>query len=245
MLKIENLNKSYIEQKKEIEIFKNFNLTVDNGEFVTLFGPNGCGKSTLLQIIAGITPKEKGNITFSNSTNPKIGFVFQDYNTSLFPWMTLKENIAFPLKLRGIKRERREYEATKIFETFHYDLNLDSYPEQASGGQKQFTAILRALIEKPDLLLLDEPFCSLDYESNLTMMEKLHEIWEKTKITTIFISHHIDEAIFLSTRILVLGKKPTGLQKEMKNSLTFPRHREIIGSPEFAHIKKQIIQNNI
>ena len=213
MLKITNLQKSFQDNLgHSVEVFKNFNLEISGGEFLAIFGPNGCGKTTLLNLIAGIDKADDGKIIFDDPKT-KIAFIFQNYRESLFPWLNVIDNISYPLKLQGIPEEKRHVQVKNLCEQFGVQINFENYPYTLSGGQQQLATILRALITKPDIILLDEPFSSLDYQTTLFMLNKTQEIWQETGITFIFVSHDIDEAIFLSQRLILLSKKPTMIAK--------------------------------
>jgi len=243
MIEIKNLKKAYHNNQQTVEVFGDFNLNVNDGEFITIFGPNGCGKTTLLNIVAGILTPDFGEINYNNKPidSLRIGFVFQDYRNSLFPWLRIKDNISFPLRLKNIDRKSRDDEVAKMCKKFSCTFNLESFPYELSGGQQQFISLLRGLIINPKVYLLDEPFSSLDYQTTLSMLEKLSEIWQKTKITTLFVSHEIDEAIFLSQRIVLLSNKPSSIIKIFDNPLPYPRKISLLGTPEFAKLKKEIL----
>ena len=236
MLRITHLNKFYTEKDgAKLAIFKNFNLEVNKGEFVGIFGPNGCGKTTLLNLIAGLDRPNSGKIIF-NAPATRRAVIFQNYRESLFPWLSVRDNIAYPLKLRGIPLKERHKRAEALTEQFGIKINLESFPYTLSGGQQQFAAILRALMIEPDLILMDEPFSSLDYQATLFMLRKMQEIWEETGITFIFVSHEIDEAIFLAQRVVLLSNKPTRVVKDIVNSLSYPRTTAAMGMPEFIDL---------
>jgi len=243
MLEIKNLKKTYYNNQQTIKVFDDFNLNINDGEFITIFGPNGCGKTTLLNMIAGILTPDFGEINFNKKliSSLRIGFVFQDYRNSLFPWLRIKDNISFPLKLKNVDKKTRDDEVVKMCKKFGCNFNIDSFPYELSGGQQQFISLLRGLIIDPELYLLDEPFSSLDYHTTLFMLEKLSEIWQKTKITTLFVSHEIDEAIFLSQRIVLLSNKPSSVVKIFNNPLPYPRKISLLGCPEFAKLKNEIL----
>jgi len=245
MLKITHLNKSYAEPSgSRLTIFNDFNLEVKKGEFIGIFGPNGCGKTTLLNLIAGLDKPNRGNIIF-NTPAIRTAFIFQNYRESLFPWLSVRDNIAYPLKLRGMPIEERYKRAGELTEQFGVKINLESFPYTLSGGQQQFTAILRALMIEPDLILMDEPFSSLDYQTTLFMLRKMQEIWAETGITFIFVSHEIDEAIFLAQRVILLSNKPTKVVKDVANSLSYPRSTHVMGMPEFTDLKHQVLDEFI
>lgn len=243
MLEIKNISKTYFNKGKNIQVFSDFNLSVRRGEFVSIFGPNGCGKTSLLHIIAGILSADFGSIKFKDKDieSLKVGFVFQDYHNSLLPWLSVQDNLSFPLKLSGSSKEERVEKVAELCKKFNCNINLNLYPYQLSGGQQQFVSLLRGLISNPDIYLLDEPFSSLDYQTTLSMLEQLSKIWEETKITTLFVSHEIDEAIFLSQKIILLGNKPTKVEKIIENNLPYPRKLDLLGTPEFAKIKSEVL----
>lgn len=242
MLSIQNLNKTY-KDKARNKVFENFNLSVDDGEFVAVFGPNGCGKSTLLNSIAGLTEIDKGDISFNDTKvdDLKIGFVFQDYKTSLFPWLTASENISFPLKISKINKNMAEKRVKRMLKKYKGNFNLKSYPYELSGGQQQFVALLRSLTINPDIILLDEPFSSLDYQTTLLWLERLSKIWQELKITTLFVSHEIDDAIFLAQRIILLSNRPTRIIKTFEVNEKYPRKLSFMTSSKFSNIKRNIL----
>ncbi len=244
MLKIENIKKSYESRGGKIEVFTNFNLEIAEGECVTIFGPNGCGKTTLLNIMGNIVEPDSGKISFEGKplNSLKIGYVFQDYRNSLLPWLKARDNIAFPLKLQKLPKSERDEIVKTLCKKFSCSFNLDAYPYQLSGGQQQYISLLRGLAIQPQIYLLDEPFSSLDYQTTLLMLEKMTDIWQKTKITTLFVSHEIDEAIFLARKIVLLGNKPTNVIKIFQNPLPYPRKINFMGKPEFANLKGEILE---
>ncbi|PIR05620.1 nitrate ABC transporter ATP-binding protein [Candidatus Kuenenbacteria bacterium CG11_big_fil_rev_8_21_14_0_20_37_9] len=239
MLKITNLSKSYQHNGSPVKVFELLNLEILRGEFVGIFGPNGCGKTTLLNLISGLDKNFSGEINFDNKV--KISYIFQNYRESIFPWLTIAENIAYPLKLRGHTREEQREAARKICNQFDIKFDLSDYPHTLSGGQQQLAAILRGLITKPDILLFDEPLSSLDYQTTLFMLNKIQEIWQETKTTILFISHNIDEAVTLSQKIILLSNKPTKIVKIFDNHLNYPRKTDILGSSEFVELKHNIL----
>jgi NitT/TauT family transport system ATP-binding protein len=246
-IKINNLNKTYLDREKgSLEVFKNLNLLIPSRQFLTIFGPNGSGKTTLLKIIAGLVNYDSGKIKIegNNIKNIKAGYIFQNYKQSLFPWRTNLDNIAFPLEIRGVKRKKSREMVLSFLEKFGIDLPLYSYPYQVSGGQKQLVAIARALIYQPHILLMDEPFGSLDYENRIFMQEKILEIWRKSKLTIIFVSHGIEEAIYLADRTIIFSKKPSlPIVKDIAISLPRPRQQKLKGSLAFANLIKEVSQN--
>ncbi|MBE5865961.1 MAG: ABC transporter ATP-binding protein [Lachnospiraceae bacterium] len=210
LLKIENLSKSYTSQNVSTGVLENLNLTVCENEFICILGPSGCGKSTLLRCIAGFEDYT-GSIMCNgklvkNSSTERI-MVFQDYN-QLFPWKTVEKNIQYPLKLKGIKDKA---ELKKISDKYLKKVGLDGYqkfyPHELSGGMKQRVAIARALALKPEIILMDEPFAALDAMTRNNLQKELYKISTQEQVTVIFITHNIQEAITLGTRVLLMNKQ--------------------------------------
>ena len=210
-------------------------LTVGNNDFVTILGPSGCGKSTLLRIIAGLDRPTSGRVILDGSpvTGPGAdrGMVFQSY--TLFPWLTVRENIAFGLRERGISAADRG----KIADGFIHRVGLSGFenhwPKQLSGGMQQRTAIARALANDPKILLLDEPFGALDNQTRVLMQEMLLGIWERDQKTVLFVTHDIEEAIFLGDRVYVLTTRPCSLKKVVDVKIPRPRNYEVLTSEQF------------
>ena len=207
---IEGISKQYQDrQGREMIALSNINLTLGHQELVVLVGPSGCGKSTLLNIVGGLLSPSTGRVYFrglEDNKDPDIGVVFQEIG--LFPWRTVYHNIAFGLEEKGIPtRELRETVAQYIqlvgLEGFE-----NAYPHQLSGGMKQRAGIARALAVNPDLLLMDEPFSALDAQTRTIMQEELLHIWEKTRLSTLYVTHNISEAVYLADRVVVLSRRP-------------------------------------
>lgn len=244
MLRISKITKTYFNKNGNVKVFDGFNLTIKAGAFVSVFGPNGCGKTTLFDIISGAVKIDSGSVYFKNknTSQTKIGLIFQNYRDSLFPWMTIRENIAFPLKIKKIPQKERFKKVANLCKQFRYNVNLDSLPYQLSGGQQQFASLLRGLIINPEIYLIDEPFSSLDHQTALSMTARLYNIWEQTRVTTLFVSHDIDEIILLSQQIVLLSDElPTKIIKIIENNLPHPRSVDLLATPEFNQIKSEII----
>ena len=224
----------------EFNVIKDFDLKISDGEFVTLFGPNGCGKSTILNTILGYIKPTTGSVTITPG-NRKISYVFQDYRSALMPWLTAKENVLFPLKLAGVDKVTCETRFDELAHNLPININWNNYSYQLSGGQAQLVSILRGLIIKPEALLLDEPFSALDYQTNLYMLNWLQDIWRQTNITVVFVSHQIDEAIYLGDKIILLQPGPTRVAEEIINTLPRPRDLPIMGSESFRELKSHIL----
>lgn len=241
---ISNLSKSYREPDgHDIQVLESISLDIPKGAFVSVFGPNACGKTTLLNLVAGLTRPDKGSITIDGKepSESKIGFVFQDYNDSLFPWLKNIDNIGFSLETRfKSRRRRREYVGDYVNGMGLEGLPLEKYPYQCSGGQQQLVALIRELIYDPDVLLLDEPFASLDYDRRISQQEHLLHSWERTKATVLFVSHELDEAIFLSDRLILLSQRPASIAGIYEINLPRPRTIDMLEQEVFFKSKVPI-----
>lgn len=245
-IKIENLHKKFGSPQKggdEVDVLTGFNLTVDKGEFLTFFGPNACGKSTLLNIVASLIHPDKGGVLINNKdpSQARIGFVFQNYQNSLLPWQTNIENVALPLNLEGISKKQRLEQASDFLGELDIKIPEDGYPYQLSGGQQQLLCIARALISNPDVLLMDEPFNQLDFQTRMMMNEKIQDIWKKTGRTVLFVSHDLDEAIMLADRLVLLTKRPARIAKIIENNLPRPRRSKILQDENFFQLKNKAL----
>ncbi len=228
-MKIQNLTKKF----DKIEAIKDVTFTVKQEEFVAILGPSGCGKTTILNMIAGFIEPTQGNISLNNKT----GIVFQDHN--LFPWKTVAQNIEFGPKMNKIAKRKEIIK--KYIQLMGLQGFENSFPDELSGGMKQRVGIARMLANNPGILLMDEPFGSLDAQTRMLMQEFLLDIWEKEKKTIIFVTHDIEEAIFLADRIIVLTKSPGQIKKEIKVDLPRPRKREITTKEEFNALKEMLL----
>ena len=204
------------EDKSETEALKKVSFDVEDGEFVCLLGPSGCGKTTLLRIIAGLETLTSGEITLNGipitGPDPKRGMVFQQY--SLFPWRTVMDNITFGLEMQGIKKVEARLQVEKYIELVGLEQFKNSYPFELSGGMQQRAAIARALANEPVVLLMDEPFGALDAQTRNILQDELLKIWEQKHVTVLFVTHSVDEAVFLSDRVVAMTSRP-GRVKEM------------------------------
>ncbi len=230
-IKVENLSKkfNFDKDKTSIQVLEDISFSLHNNEVLSVIGPSGCGKTTLLYIIAGFIPYDRGKIYHDKelitAPSSKRTVMFQEYG--LFPWMSVEENIEFGLKARGMPENKRKEVAHRFVELVHLKGFENKYPHQLSGGMKQRVGIARALAPSPEVVLMDEPFASLDYLTREIMQEEILMIWEKTKKALILITHNIEEAIFLSDKVLILTARP-GRTKEIVNiDLEKPRLPEI------------------
>ena len=244
---IERVSKSYQDNQKSqapMLVLDDISIDVNKGEFVTIFGPNGCGKTTLLKIVAGLLEQDSGKVLINQQSplEAKLGYVFQNYPESLLPWKRAIDNIAFPLELKGKAKEERRKKAQELLDFLGLHIPTNNYPYQLSGGQQQMAVIARSLVHDPDVLLMDEPFSALNFQTRLFMQDKIQEIWSKTKITLLFISHEIDEAIYMADRVIVLSDKPTHVAKSLAVPLPRPRTRDMTLCQTFIELKKEILQ---
>jgi NitT/TauT family transport system ATP-binding protein len=242
---IENLSKTYNEGRPQaVEALRDVDLTVEDGEFVTIVGPSGCGKSTLMEIVAGLVPKSSGSVRIGDEevTKPRqeIGVVFQEY--SLFPWRTVLRNAAFGLEVMGVDKDERLDRAREMLELVGLEGFEDAHPEELSGGMQQRVAIARTLATDPDILLMDEPFGALDEQTRMYMGEELLRIWGETEKTVIFITHSLQESVLLSDRVVVLSTRPGQIREIVDVDLDRPRDTDIIGSEAFNRAQSQIWQ---
>ncbi|MBF0555213.1 MAG: ATP-binding cassette domain-containing protein [Nitrospirae bacterium] len=242
-IEICNIEKSFVEEGKAIPVLSGLSLAIEKGEFFTLFGPNGCGKTTLMNILAGVGLPDKGEIRLnSESHNSFVSYVFQDFMGSLIPWKNVEKNIAFPLKLRGIGKAERKRRTEEIFDKFDVKLSPKAKIYSLSGGQAQMVSLLRALIVNPEVLILDEPFSALDYKTRLFMMETIQKIWHTAGVTIIFISHDIDDAIYLGDHLVILSERPARVKGSLEIPFERPRDFNLFGRPEFASYKKEALE---
>jgi NitT/TauT family transport system ATP-binding protein len=242
---VEQLRKTFPSQSAErLVVLDDLWLTVRRAEFVTIFGPNGCGKSTLLHILAGVQPWDSGTVTIDGAPpgGLNVGFVFQAVLSSLLPWRRVEDNIAWPLELRHVGRATRRQEVVRFLDRMEISLPLERYPYQLSGGQQQLVAIARALIGEPRALFLDEPFNQLDYQTRLRMQIQMRDMWRRTSTTVLFVSHDVDEALFLGDRLVVLSQRPTHVLGVMENRLPHPRSHDLLRSPEFFALRAKALE---
>jgi NitT/TauT family transport system ATP-binding protein/sulfonate transport system ATP-binding protein len=219
-------------------------LDVQANDFITILGPSGCGKSTLLRIVAGLDRPSEGRVTLDGRAIDRPGadrgFVFQSY--TLFPWLTVAQNIAFGLVERGLP----EGERRAIVDTYIERVGLTGFehhlPKQLSGGMQQRTAIARALANKPEILLLDEPFGALDNQTRALMQELLLGIWERERTTVLFVTHDIDEAIFMASRVVVFTARPGRIKTALPIDLPHPRDYRIKTTPAFSALKAELTE---
>lgn len=225
-------------------VYTGFDIDFPRGGIVSIFGPNGCGKSTLINMISGILPYDAGQILFDGKTiaETRIGYVFQNYREALFPWQRAIDNIHYPLKMMGVPKAERARRIEKLAAQFDLKFDLNRYPYEMSGGQQQTVSIMRALVVDPEVLFLDEPFSALDYEMTLTMRDLLQKVLTETRTTTLLVSHDLEEAVWLSDKVLLLTRRPSRIAEYMDIDLPRPRNSETISDPRFVALKAHALE---
>ena len=225
------------------EAVQDISLTVAAGEFVCLLGPSGCGKSTLLGALAGHLRPSRGSIAVDgvpvDGPHAERGLVFQHH--TLFPWRRVIDNVAFGLKMQGVPKAERHRRALELLTLVGLREFAQHYPAQLSGGMKQRVEIARVLINHPRVMLMDEPFGALDAQTRLMMQQLLLELWARIKTTIVFITHDIDEALFLADRILVMSPRPGRIIEEIKLDFARPRDAALVTSPQFTQLKRRCL----
>lgn len=228
VVQLQNVSKGFQKENGDsVVALKNINLEIQDKEFLCILGPSGCGKTTLLRIIAGLESPTSGEILVSGEPvigpNPRIGMVFQEY--SLFPWRTVIQNIEFGPEMKGIGHVERLKRADHYLTLVGLEQFRDSYPAELSGGMRQRVAIARALTNEPEVLLMDEPFGALDAQTRNQMQKELLRIWEQTRKTVVFVTHSVDEAVYLGDRIAVLTRRPGAVREILPVIHCRPRER--------------------
>ena len=240
ILEIKNVVKKFITEKKEVLAVDNVNFEVRNNEFLSIVGPSGCGKSTILRMIAGLEKPTSGEILIEGrkieKPDAERGMVFQQY--TLLPWRTVLENVGFGLEIKGVPKAERDEVARKFIKMIGLEGFEDAYPYELSGGMQQRVAIARTLANDPKIVLMDEPFGALDTQTRTILQNELLKIWEKDKKTVIFITHSVEEAVYLSDRVIIMTARPGKVKDIIDIKLERPRKRN---SPEFIEYKKEIV----
>jgi len=237
---IKDLQKVYRRDESETVAIENFSLNVKKGELIAIVGPSGCGKTTILRIIAGLIEPTGGEVSIEGRSckNPGAdrGMIFQDF--ALFPWRSVRKNVEFGLEVAGVPKEERRQKAEQYIKLAGLEKFADSRIHELSGGMKQRVGIARALVGHPDVILMDEPFGALDAQTRNIMQVQLLKILEKTDQTIIFVTHSVDEAVFLADRIVILTKRPAKIKEIIEIPWERPRDR---ACPEFTALRKDIL----
>ncbi|CAE6720698.1 Vitamin B12 import ATP-binding protein BtuD [Paraburkholderia domus] len=242
ILEVRDLDKRFESPQGECTALNGINFKTHRREFVCVIGPSGCGKSTLIRILAGLERQTSGSVLLDGKPvegpGADRGMVFQGY--TLFPWLTVKKNVMFGLKMNGHSRTHAEREALQWLDLVGLTKFANAYPHQLSGGMKQRVAIARALANRPRILLMDEPFGALDAQTRAKMQTHLLDIWRNIDVTVLFITHDLDEAIFLADRILVLKANPGEVQELIEVPVPRPRDYSQVTSPEFLATRARL-----
>jgi NitT/TauT family transport system ATP-binding protein len=241
-LEIKNVEKIFSSRNSDVVALNGVSLDIMDNEFVTVVGPSGCGKSTLLNIIAGLTPPTAGQVLCDGreitGTGTERGVIFQEY--ALFPWLTVRGNVEFGLKMQGVQKQKVNEIAMKYIKMVDLMDFIDHYPKELSGGMKQRVAIARAYAANPSVLLMDEPFGALDAQTRTQLQEELLLTWEKEQKTCFFITHDVDEAIVLGTKVVIMSARPGRIKEIVDIEIPYPRNQATKMSPKFLEVKNYI-----
>ncbi len=242
LVKVRELVKTFRRGKLEVDAIRGFDLEIEEGEFVAIVGPSGCGKSTFLHILGGFENHTSGELLVDDrpvtAPGPDRGVVFQEY--ALYPWRSVEGNITWGLEVQGMPKAQRTAVAERLLAKVGLTHFRNHYPAELSGGMKQRVAIARTLAFDPKILLLDEPFGALDAQNRELMQEELQRIWQDSRKTAIFITHDIDEAIYLADRVIVFTARPGRAKADIRIDLPRPRDIEIKKSPEYTAYRNHI-----
>lgn len=234
-IEIRGVHKTFVSRGHQVAALGRTELSIGSGEFVTLLGPSGCGKTTLLRIVAGLEQADGGEVTFVGERRPDqplTTMVWQNY--ALFPWRTVIDNVAFALEMRGVPRVRRHRAAQPLLHLVGLQGFEHLYPEELSGGMKQRVALARALCADPAVLLMDEPLAALDAQTRLLMQGELLRIWERYRKTVLYVTHSLEEAVFLADRVAIMTRRPGRIKAVMAVDLPRPRTLDAMRTPQ-AH----------
>lgn len=241
-IEVNDVSKIFTSKDGDVVALKDLSFSIQDGEFLTVVGASGCGKTTLLNLIAGFIRPNAGQIMLQGrqitGINPQCGMIFQQY--ALFPWKTVQENVEFGMKMKRMPKKNRRAKATEFIEMVGLKGFENAYPHALSGGMKQRVSIARALANDPEVMLLDEPFAALDAMTRQVLQEQLLKIYEESKKTIIFITHSIDEALLLSSRIIIMTARPGRIAQDIVNDLPYPRNASVQLSERYNQLKKEI-----
>jgi NitT/TauT family transport system ATP-binding protein len=247
MLDVRGLKKVYESSGRRVEAVRNLTFTVEAGELVCLVGPSGCGKTTLLKCVGGLLTPTAGEVSLAgrvvSGPPPGMAFVFQEYGRSLFPWMRVGDNVELPLKQKDMSKSRRRELVADALASVGLADAAGAYPWQLSGGMQQRVAIARALAHEPEVLLMDEPFAAVDAQTRADLEDLVRQLWRDRGITILFVTHDIDEAVYLGERVVVLSASPTVVREQLKVDL--PDTRDQVGTraaPRFTELRTHVYE---
>ncbi|MET7332399.1 ABC transporter ATP-binding protein [Nonomuraea sp. NPDC005650] len=245
MLEISSLRKVYESPGRTVEAIRSITVGVGAGELVCVVGPSGCGKTTLLRCVAGLLPASGGEVRVDDvlvtGPPPRMAVVFQEYGRSLFPWMTVRENVELPLKEKKVPAGRRRELVADSLESVGLSDAADAHPWQLSGGMQQRVAIARAVAYEPQVLLMDEPFAAVDAQTRADLEDLILRLWRDLGVTTLFVTHDIDEAVYLGQRVIVLSSSPTVIMEDLKVDLPSERDQLTTRSlPRFGELRGHV-----
>ncbi|MCR2815015.1 ABC transporter ATP-binding protein [Microbacterium jiangjiandongii] len=245
-LKIDHLSQSYLDPyaKTTVTAVGDVDFEIPEGQFVSLIGPSGCGKTTVLNIVAGFIDPTGGRVLVDGSPvagpGQDRGVVFQDF--ALFPWMTVEANIGFGLKMRGVPKAERRQSAREMARLVGLSGFEQKFPHELSGGMRQRAGVARVLATEPSIMLMDEPFASIDAQTRRVLQQEVLRIWSTQKPTVLFVTHDVEEAIFMSDRVIVLGNRPSEVQADIMIDLPRPRAwKDVQTHPEFMRLRSQLL----
>lgn len=246
-LDVRSLKKVYTGHGQDVEAVRNLTFTIRSGELVCIVGPSGAGKTTLLRCISGLLPVTSGEVILDGTevTGPPPGMavVFQEYGRSLFPWLTVRQNVELPLKEKGLSKSDRTEKVTTALEVVGLSDSADAHPWQLSGGMQQRVAIARAVAYEPSVLLMDEPFAAVDAQTRADLEDLVRDLWHRFKVTVLFVTHDIDEAVYLGERVLVLSHRPTVILEDVTIDLPDERDQlETRSSPRFGELRHHVYE---
>lgn len=247
ILEVFSLAKSYPSRDGVTAAIADVSLRVAPGEFACIVGPSGCGKTTLLKCLAGLLTPTSGEVLLHGvrvrKPPARMGFVPQDYSNSMLPWLRVDKNVTFPLRHKGVDARRRAQLAEEMLRVVGLAEFARHYPWQLSGGMQQRVAIARALAYEPEILLMDEPFASVDAQTRGDLEDLLLEVWARYGVTTVFVTHDIDESVYLADRVIVLSPRPSTVQRELPIDLPRPRHQIATKElAEFARLRTEVMR---
>ena len=245
LLSVQGLSKTYLSATGPVEAIGSVSFDVRPGELVCIVGPSGCGKTTLLKCIAGLLPPTAGQVVLDGAavTQPPrtMAVVFQEYSQSLYPWLTVRDNVGLPLRARGVPKAQRAQTVERALEEVGLGHAMAKYPWQLSGGMQQRVAIARAVAYQPEILVMDEPFAAVDAQTRADLEDLVRRVWKDLGVTVLFVTHDIDESVYLGERVLVLSSSPTVVQEDL--AVDLPAERDQLGTralPRFTELRTHV-----